>query len=119
MLGSVHGYCDSCTNDAEVKKESVQRFVAHAKRREKGIMNWHFENVDKEAESLNSKSLKIFNKCVKEGLQPYQLMTIALELIYLTLKNSGENEDDAIKIADDVSNLIFTEVGNLAKEKEP
>lgn len=79
-------------------------------------MNLHFENVDKEAVSLNRKSLNIFNKCVKEGLQPYQLMTIALELIYLTLKNSGENEDDAIKIADDVSNLIFTEVGDLGKE---
>lgn len=79
-------------------------------------MNLHFDSVDKEAVSLNRKSLNIFNKCVKEGLQPYQLMTIALELIYLTLKNSGENEDDAIKIADDVSNLIFTEVGDLGKE---
>lgn len=81
-------------------------------------MNWHFENVDKEAVSLNRESLKIFNKCVKEGLQPYQLMTIALELIYLTLKNSGENEDDAIKIADDVSNLISTEIGDLGKENK-
>lgn len=81
-------------------------------------MNLHFENVDKEAVSLNRKSLKIFNKCVKEGLQPYQLMTIAIELIYLTLKNSGENEDDAIKIANDVSNLIFTELGDLDKENK-
>lgn len=79
-------------------------------------MNLHFENVDKEAVSLERKSLKIFNKCVKEGLQPYQLMTIAIELIYLTLKNSGENEDDAIKIADGVSNLIFTELEGLGKE---
>lgn len=81
-------------------------------------MNLHFDNVEKEAVSLDRKSLKIFNKCVKEGLLPYQLMTIALDLIYLTLKNSGENEDDAIKIADDVSNLIFTEVGGLDKENK-
>ena len=48
MLGSVPGYRKSCTNDTEVKKESVQRIIIHAEYWEKGIMKLISQSFCKE-----------------------------------------------------------------------
>lgn len=74
-----------------------------------------FKNIDEETIALDCKASKIFNNCANEGLLPYQVITISVELIYLTLKNSGYDVDSAIMIADAVNNFIGTEIEKLNK----
>jgi hypothetical protein len=97
MLESVPGYCDSCTNDAEVKKESVQRFVAHAKRREKGIMKLISQSFCFEDKGFQDKNFKAIPEIDKERLkiifdiakelEPRSLFTMSLT--YLSMFVEG------------------------------
>ena len=74
MLGSVPGYCESCVNDTEIKKEGVQRIVTHAKRREKGIMK------------LISQSFCFEDNCIERG--DFVFINLSNKMIFMS--NSGE-----------------------------